>query len=77
MAQGTIRVTWSTSLQPEGKRRFLCVWDDPVFTPRQAVAGSGFGVKLIGTLIEKKWYGSVTLLQDPHFSITLDVPLPA
>lgn len=75
--EGAIRVTWSTRLQPEGKRLFQFVWDDPVSSPRHAEAGSGFGSKLISTLIEKKWYGSVTLTQDAHFSITLAVPLAA
>jgi len=75
LSEGTVRVTWSSGLRDDGKRVFRFGWDDPVSRPPVTPKGTGFGSKLIGTLIEKKWYGAVTLSEGAQFQINLAVPI--
>lgn len=72
---GTISVRWSHRTRPDGTRVFWFDWNDPLSTVRAPVRGGGFGSKLIGALVERKWSGAATIADASNFRITLEIPV--
>lgn len=72
---GQASLKWSIDPRPDGSQTFCLVWDDPTSTSKPLGKGSGFGSKLVGALIERKWNGGVSITVDPHFKVTLEIPV--
>jgi two-component sensor histidine kinase len=72
---GNVIVRWDLHQDSEGSRMFRFDWDDPISTTVSSEAGAGFGSKLISLLIEQKWNGVMTVVQESRFRITLEIPV--
>lgn len=75
--EGAIRVSWAFRSRPDGTRIFFLEWDDPQTTARRGTQGSGFGSKLIGALIERKWNGILSQAEAENFRIGMEIPVAA
>ncbi|MDP3897804.1 MAG: sensor histidine kinase, partial [Mesorhizobium sp.] len=73
--EGAISVKWTFLPRPDGSTVFCFDWDDPLSTYAEPTKGGGFGSKLIGALVERKWNGTVTIAQTSNFRISMEVPL--
>ncbi|MDN2583869.1 HWE histidine kinase domain-containing protein [Aquibium sp. ELW1220] len=75
--EGTVRVCWAFRTRADGTRIFWLEWDDVLSTAQQSAKGSGFGSKLIGALIERKWNGILSRADAANFRIGMEIPVAA
>ncbi|WP_187970420.1 sensor histidine kinase [Aquibium microcysteis] len=73
--KGTVRVGWAFRLRDDGTRVFVLDWDDADAAARPATGGSGFGSKLIGALVERKWNGVLRHSEGPTFGVGMEIPV--
>jgi two-component sensor histidine kinase len=68
------RISWNLATTRRG-REFRLDWHDPV-TAFSAPLGTGFGTKLLGLLIERKWGGKVETSTRRGYRFSCRIPLP-
>lgn len=60
----------------QGRRHFVLDWNDPGGkddVPEST--GTGFGSKLLNSLVERKWGGGIVLAADAGYRFTCSIPL--
>ena len=73
---GTINVSWSVRPNPEGSNVFCFDWHDHLATSKAPFKRTGFGSKLMSALVERKWNGSVKVVDVDDFRTTIEIPVP-
>ena len=70
-----VRVKWSFERGPGGAKFFRFRWEDPLSISPTRAAGTGFGTKLIHSLIEGKWNGVLDVADSSGYRITFEIPI--
>lgn len=78
--RGRVSLVWKLE-QAEGASSLAIEWLDKGGTEEQAkgasAAGTGFGQRLIGSLIERKWGGEMTVSNEDGYLLEARIPVPA
>lgn len=77
---GRVSLVWKLS-QSASASSLALEWHDRGVAEDQArapaAAGTGFGQRLIGSLIERKWGGEMSLSNDDGYRLRAKIPIPA
>ena len=74
---GEVRIGWTVTSAPDGKRRLALSWTDSVSADKPRPSGTGFGSKLIAQLVEKKHAGTLRIETAPTYSCHIDIVIAA
>lgn len=72
---GAINVKWSYDRGPSGACFFRFEWDDRLSNRQSTAVGSGFGSKLMTSLVEAKWNGVFAVSDASGYWVTLEIPI--
>jgi two-component sensor histidine kinase len=72
---GVVQVQWELR-DTQSNRCLSLLWTDTSTLGRGPSKGTGFGMKLISTLVEDKHSGKVTIAEAPYYQCELLVPVP-
>jgi PAS domain S-box-containing protein len=72
---GQVDVTWRLLAQKDD-RVLEVIWQDPLPSTPSASAGTGFGSRLLRSLVERKWAGTMTDDQQSGYTMTITLKVP-
>jgi two-component sensor histidine kinase len=75
---GGVDVSWSLAAAPDGTPQLSLIWQDISVGNRENGRGTGFGMKLLSHLVERKHSGTIEIEDAPNYkcAITMKIETP-
>lgn len=73
--EGIVDVSWSLRTGPEGSTELILVWQDVSESRCDIGKGTGFGMKLLSQIVERKHAGTITIEEAPTYKCTIAMKL--
>ena len=73
--RGGVEIAWSIESGDDERPRLRLSWLDTGEPGAAAAKGTGFGLKLLSQLVERKWGGSLHIQTEPRYLCTIEIPL--
>ena len=72
---GIVDISWSLRQGPDGEDELLLIWRDSLEASCEHTRGTGFGMKLLSQLVERKHYGSIKIELTPTYCCTITMKM--
>lgn len=72
---GTVDISWSLESAPDGSPEIQLIWSDNSKGSNETSRGTGFGMTLLSTLVERKHSGSVAIEHSPVYRCAIKMKI--